>query len=96
MVCGFAKNVTHPQKTLAMIGLIFADRKDNKNDSSDNILQQFSFANDCLADDKTMPSETQSNSDLDTSSSTDDWKVFNKRDLHLIHLNISSILSKID
>ena len=65
--------------------------KDNKNDSSDNIWQQFPFANDCLADDKIIPSETQSNSDLDTSSSTDNWKVFNKRGLHLIHLNINSI-----
>ena len=26
----------------------------------------------------------------------DNWKVFNKRDLHLIHLNINSLLSKID
>ena len=25
VVCGFTKNVTHPQKTLAMIRLIFAD-----------------------------------------------------------------------
>ena len=70
--------------------------KDNKNDSSDNIWQQFPFENDCLADDKIIPSETQSNSDLDTSSSTDNCKVFNKRGLHLIHLNINSILSKID
>ena len=70
--------------------------KDNKNDSSENIWQQFSFANDCLAYDKAMPSETQSNSDLDTSSPTDNWKVFNKRGIHLIHLNINSILFKID
>ena len=70
--------------------------KDNKNDSSDNIWQQFPFANDCLADDKTILSETQSNSDLDTSSSTDNWKVFSKRGLHLIHLNMNSILSKIN
>ena len=70
--------------------------KDNKNDSSDNIWQQFPFANNCLADDKIIPSETQSNSDLDTSSPTDNWKVFNKRGLHLIHLNINSTLSKID
>ena len=69
--------------------------KDNKNDSYDNIWQQFPFANDCLADNKTIPSETQSNSDLDTSSSTDNWKVFNKRSLHLIHLNINSVLFKI-
>ena len=52
--------------------------KDNKNDSSDNIWQQFRFSNDCLADDKIIPSATQSNSDLDASSSTDIWKVFKK------------------
>ena len=71
--------------------LVTMDRpcKDNKNDSSDNIWQQFPFANYCLADDKTIRSETQSNSDLDTSSPTDNWKVFSKRGLHLIHLNIS-------
>ena len=70
--------------------------KDNKNDPSDNIWHKFPFANDCLADDKTVPSETQSNSDLETWSSNDNWKVFNKRGLHLIHLNINGILSKID
>ena len=26
----------------------------------------------------------------------DQWKTFNKRGLHLIHLNINSVLSKID
>ena len=70
--------------------------QDNKNDSSDNIWQWFPFAHDCLADDKTISSETQSNSDIGTSSSADKWKIFNKRGLHLIHLNINSILSKID
>ena len=70
--------------------------KDNKNDPSDNYLASVIFSNDCLSDDKTIPSETQSNSDLDTSSSTDNWKVFSNRGLHLIHLNINSILSKID
>ena len=54
------------------------------------------FSDDYFADDITVPSETQSNSDLDTSSSTDNREVFNKRGLHLIHLNINSILSKID
>ena len=33
---------------------------------------------------------------LGTSNSLDNWKVFNKRGLHLIHLNINSLLSKID
>ena len=70
--------------------------KDNKYDSSDNIWQQFPFANDCLADNKTIPSESHNNPNLDTSSSTDNWKVFNKRGLYLIHLNINSIVSKID
>ena len=70
--------------------------KHNKNDTSDNIWHQFLFADDYFADDKTVLSETQSNSDLDTLSSTDNWKVFNKRGQHLIHLNINSVLSKID
>ena len=70
--------------------------KDKKNDSSDNIWHQFVFSDDYFTDDTTVASETQSNSDLDTLSSTDNWKVFNKRGLHLIHLNINSILSKID
>ena len=70
--------------------------KDNKNDPPDNIWHQFPFADDCFADDKTVPSETQSNFDLDTSSSTDNWKVFNIRGLHSLRLIISSILSKID
>ena len=97
VVGGFTKNVTHPQKTLVLIRPIFCRLcKDRKNDSSDNIWHQFLFSDDYFADDITVPSETQSNSDLDTSSSTDNWKVFNKRGLHLIHLNINSILSKID
>ena len=33
---------------------------------------------------------------MDTSNSIDNWKVFNKRGLHLIRLNINSLLSKID
>ena len=70
--------------------------KDKNIDSSDNIWHQFHFSDDYFADDITVPSETQSNSDLDTLSSTENWKIFNKRGLHLIHLNINSILSKID
>ena len=94
---GSQRNVTHPQKTLAMIRFIFADLAKAIRMTLLTIFDSSStFANDCLADDKTIPSETQSNSDLDTSNSTDHWKVFNKRGLHLIHLNINSILSKIN
>ena len=39
---------------------------------------------------------SHNNPNSDKSSSTDNWKVFNKRGLHLIHLNINSIVSKID
>ena len=68
--------------------------EDNKNDPSDNIWHQFTFANDYFA--KAVPLETRSNSDLDTSSFTDNWKVFNKGGRHLIHVNIDSVLSKTD
>ena len=88
---------SHPQKRVSNdSSYICIFCKDKKNDSSDNIWHQFLFSADHFADDITVPSETQSNSDLDTSSSTDNWKVFNERGLHLIHLNINSILSKID
>ena len=97
VVGGFTKNVTHPQKNVSNdSSYICRLCKDKKNDSSDNIWDQFLFSDDYFADDIIVPSETQSNSDVDTSSSTDNWEVFNKRGLHLIHLNMNSILSKID
>ena len=37
-----------------------------------------------------------SNIDYGTPNSIDNWKVFNKSGLHLIHLNINSLRSKID
>ena len=43
-----------------------------------------------------MPCEKQIDPDSDKSSYTDNWKLFNKRGLHFIHLNINSVLSKID
>ena len=43
-----------------------------------------------------IPSNEQTNIDHGTPNSIDNWKVFNKRGLHLIHLNINSLLSKID
>ena len=56
--------------------------KDNKNRHSDNVWHQSLFAAD-----KTVPSETQGNPDFGTSRYTDNWKVFNKRGLQLIHLH---------
>ena len=63
-------------------------------DHLDNIWHQFTFADDFF-EDIDAPSNEQTNIDFGTSSSIDHWKVFNKRGLHLIHLNINSLLSKI-
>ena len=66
----------------------------------DNIWYHFPFTDDYFLDDKTVPCEKQINPDFDKSSYTysytDNWNVFNKRGLHFIHLNINSVLSKID
>ena len=74
--------------------------ENNANISYDNIWHQFPIADDYFSDDKTAPCEKQINPDSDkssyTDSYTDNWKVFNKRGLHFIHLNINSVLSKID
>ena len=93
----FTKNVTHPQKKLVMIRPKLVDFVKTRRMTLLTIFGISSFfSDDYFADDITVPSEAQSNSDLDTSSSTDNWKVSNKRGLHLTHLNINSILSKID
>ena len=74
--------------------------ENNANISYDNIWHQFPVADDYFSDDKTVPCEKQIDPDSDKSSYndsyTDNWKVFNKRGLHFIHLNINSVLSKID
>ena len=74
--------------------------KNNANISYDNIWHQFPIADDYFSDDKTVPCEKQIDPNFDkssyTDSYTDNWKVFNKRGLHFIHLNINSVLSKID
>ena len=66
----------------------------------DNIWYHFPFTDDYFSDDKTVSCEKQINPDFDKSSYTysytDNWKVFSKRGLHFIHLNINSVLSKID
>ena len=64
-------------------------------DHLDNIWHQFTFADDFF-EDRDALSDEQTNIDFGTSSSIDNWKVFNKCGLHLIHLNINSLLSKID
>ena len=70
--------------------------KNKPNDYLDNIWRQFPFADDFFEDREHVPSNEQTSIDIDTSNSIDNWNVFKKCGLHLIHLNISSLLSKID
>ena len=61
----------------------------------ENSWHQFSFADDFF-ENRGVSSDEQTNVDYGTPNSIDNWKVFNKRGLHLIYLNINSLLSKID
>ena len=65
------------------------------NDHLENSWHQFPFTDDFF-ENRGIPSNEQTNIDYGTPNSIDNWKVFNKRGLHLIHLNINSLLSKID
>ena len=65
------------------------------NDHLENSWHQFPFADDFF-ENRGVPSDEQTNIDHGTPNSNENWKVFNKRGLHLIHLNINSLLSKID
>ena len=65
------------------------------NDHLENSWHQFPFADDFF-ENRGVPSYEQTNIDYGKPNSIDNWKVFNKHGLHLIHLNINSLLSKID
>ena len=75
--------------------LICRPCQDKPNDHLDSGWHQFPFADDFF-ENRGVPSDEQTDIDFGTPISTDNWKVFNKRGLHLIHLNINSLLSKID
>ena len=70
--------------------------KNKPNDYLDNIWNQFPFTDDFFEDREHIPSDEHTDVDFDTSNSIDNWTVFNKCGLHLIHLNINSLLSEID
>ena len=65
------------------------------NDHLENSWHQFPFA-DNFFENRGVLSDEQTNIDYGTPNSIENWKAFNKRGLHLIHLNINSLLSKID
>ena len=63
-------------------------------DNLDNVWVEFSF--DDFFGDKEIASSEKINNDAYKTDPVADWKAFNKRGLHLIHLNINSLLSKIE
>ena len=68
----------------------------NENDISQNAWNLFPFANDFFCNNTGALPVEKTVDDLDEVLSEDKWNIFNKRGLHMIHLNINSVLSKID
>ena len=95
VVCGCTKKCNQFEKPRIGSLLICRPCQHKPNDHLDNIWHQFPFADDFF-EDRDVPSDEQTNLDFGISNSIDNWKVFNKCGLHLIHLNINSLLSKID
>ena len=92
VVFGFLKKCNQFEKLRL---LICRPCQDMPNDHLENSWHQFSFADDFF-ENRGVTSDEQTNIDFGTPNSIDNWNVFNKRGLHLIHLNINSLLSKID
>ena len=70
--------------------------QNKSHDNLDNVWVEFPFDDDFFGD-KEIPSfDEKINNDAYKTDPVADWKAFNKRGLHLIHLNINSLLSKID
>ena len=65
-------------------------------DNLDNVWVEFPFDDDFFRDKETASFDEKINDDAYKTDPVAGWKAFNKRGLHLIHLNINSPLSKID
>ena len=65
-------------------------------DNLDNVWVEFPFDDDFFRDKETVSFDEKINDDAYKTDPVAGWKAFNKRGLHLIHLNINSLLSKID
>ena len=61
-----------------------------------NVWVEFPFDDDFFRDKETASFDEKINDDAYKTDPVASWKAFNKRGLHLIHLNINSLLSKID
>ena len=62
----------------------------------DNAWAEFPFDDDFFGDKEIASFDEKTNNDAYKTDPVADWKAFKKRGLHLIHLNINSLLSKID
>ena len=65
-------------------------------DNLDNVWVEFPFDDDFFRDKETASFDEKINDDAYKPDPVASWKAFSKRGLHLIHLNINSLLSKID
>ena len=70
--------------------------QNKSHDNLDNVWVEFPFDDESFGDKEIASSDEKINNDAYKTDSVADWKAFNKRGLHLIHLNINSLLSKID
>ena len=65
-------------------------------DNLDNVWVEFPFDDDFFRDKETASFDEKINDEAYKTDPVASWKAFSKRGLHLIHLNINSLLSKID
>ena len=70
--------------------------QNKSHDNLDNVWVEFPFDDDFFGDKEIASSDEKINNDAYKTDPVADWKAFNERGLHLIHLNINSLLSKID
>ena len=70
--------------------------QNKSHDNLDNAWVEFPFDDDFFGDKEIASFDEKINNDAYKTYPVADWKAFNKRGLHLIHLNINSPLSKID
>ena len=61
-----------------------------------NAWKLFPFANEFFCNNTSALPVEKTVEDSDEVPPKDKWNIFNKRGLHMIHLNINSVLSKID
>ena len=67
--------------------------QNKSHDNLDNVWVEFPFDDDFFGDKEIASFDEKINNDAYKTDPVADWKAFNKRGLHLIHLNINSLLS---